>query len=448
MKVTIVGAGGFRTPLIYGVLLDAKDRLGISEVVLHDKDAGRVRRMGHVLEGLSAERGIELPVRHEADTRDAVRDARFVHCAIRVGGLAGRVVDETVPLEHGVLGQETVGPGGIAFALRTLPAMREIARAVEQEAPDAWLINFTNPAGLITEVLQEELGERAVGICDSPDHLCREVADALGYPFEELAFDYAGLNHLGWLLAVRGSGRELLPELLADPERLSGLPATALLGAERLRELGAVPNEYLFYYERPQDAIDGFRRAGATRAQLLLEGQSDFYDADPGEPRVAVRAWRRAVHARNRSYMAEARDEDPGEPLEGEDDAPVGGYEAAALATMEALEGVRPRVLILDVANQGALSFLDRTAVVEVPSNVDRAGVRPLVVSQPPPEARELMATVKVVERLTIRASAEGSRSLAVEALAMHPLVPSTAIAERIMAGYIERQPLLAALLH
>jgi 6-phospho-beta-glucosidase len=448
MRIAIVGAGGFRTPLIHGVLLDAQERLGISEVVLHDDDAERIRRILPVLDGLAAERGRQLPVRVETDLDVAVSGARFVLCAIRVGGLAGRVVDETVPLEHGVLGQETVGPGGIAFALRTLPAMRRIAVAVERHAPDGWLINFTNPAGLVTEALQETLGERAVGICDSPDHLCREVADALERPFDELAFDYAGLNHPGWLVSARQGGRDLLPGLLADDERVDRLPAAALFGAGRLRELGAVPNEYLFYYERPQQAIDGFRRAGATRAQLLAQGQGSFYDADPGDSQSAVRAWRRAVHARNSSYMAEARDgQPPDRPADDEDSPPTGGYEQAALAAMDALEGVRPQVLILDVANRGALPFLDASAVVEVPAMIDRSGVRPLVTGEPPPDARRLMATVKAVERLTIRASAEGSRSLAVEALALHPLVPSHAIAEQILAGYLERQPLLAALL-
>jgi len=269
MRVAVIGAGGFRTPLVVGVLFEAAARLGIDEVVLFDDDPARIERMAPVLEGLAAERGSDLPLRPERELADAVRGTRFVLCAIRVGGAQGRVVDETVPLEHGVLGQETVGPGGIGFALRTLPAMRRIATTIDAEAPDAWLINFTNPAGLVTEALQGVLGDRAIGICDSPDHLCREVADALHLPYGTLGFEYGGLNHLGWLTGVRHRGRDVLPGLLADPARAAELPAAEMFGVDRLRELGVVPNEYLFYYERPQDAIDGFRRAGATRGQLL-----------------------------------------------------------------------------------------------------------------------------------------------------------------------------------
>jgi 6-phospho-beta-glucosidase len=447
MRVTIIGAGGFRTPLTYRALLDARDRLGVTEVVLHDSDPARLTTIEAVLVGIDAEQGRSLRRRAATDLDDAVRGAGFVLCAIRVGGLEGRIVDEEVPLAEGVLGQETVGPGGIAFALRTLPPMRRIAVAVARHAPEAWLINFTNPAGLITEALIPILGDRVIGICDSPDHLVREVAAAIGAPAAELAVDYAGLNHLGWVVAARKSGHDVLPDLLADDERLARLPAAALFGAERLRELGAVPNEYLVYYEQQERAMAGFRRDGATRGQALAAAQSAFYAETPDAGRAAARRWRRAVHARNRSYMREARSEAVQEPLEGEDDQPAGGYEAAALAAMEALAGASQGVLILNVRNRGALPFLDRDAVVEVPAVVGPAGARPLVAGVLPRPARELVLRVKEVERLTIRAAAEGSRPLALEAIAHHPLVPSTAVAEHILAGYLARQPALAAVL-
>jgi len=447
MRVTIIGAGGFRTPLTYRALLAARERLGVSEVVLHDSDPARMATVEAVLAGIDAEAAAALPRRVAVDLGEAVRGAGFVLCAIRVGGLEGRIVDEAVPLAHGVLGQETVGPGGIAFALRTLGPMRGIAEAVARHAPDAWLVNFTNPAGMITEALMPVLGERIVGICDSPDHLVREVAAAIGAPPAELAVDYAGLNHLGWVVGARRAGRDLLPGVLADDERVARLPAAGLFGVHRLRELGAVPNEYLVYFEHADRAVAGFRRDGATRGQALAEAQDAFYAAAPAPGREAARAWRRAVHARNRSYMREARTSETEEPLEDEDEQPAGGYEAAALAVMEALAGAETRVLILNVRNGGALPFLDRDAVVEVPAVVGTGGVRPLAAGQLPPAARDLVVRVKEVERLTIRAASEGSRALALEAIAHHPLVPSAAVAERILADYLAREPALAAVL-
>lgn len=291
------------------------------------------------------------------------------------------------------------------------------------------------------------LGERAVGICDSPDHLVREVAAAIGAPPAELAVDYAGLNHLGWVVEARRAGCDLLPGLLADDERVARLPAAGLFGIPRLRELGAVPNEYLVYFEHPDRAVAGFRREGATRGQALAAAQEAFYAAAPAPGREAARAWRRAVHARNRSYMREARTSETDEPLEGDDEQPAGGYEAAALAVMEALAGAEQRVLILNVRNGGALPFLDRDAVVEVPAVAGRGGVRPLAAGRLPSAARDLVMRVKEVERLTIRAACGGSRALALEAIAHHPLVPSPAVAERILADYLAREPALAAVL-
>src|SRR4051812_38321323 len=178
MKLTIVGGGGFRVPLVYGALLEKAQRLGLAEVVLYDIDAGRLERIGHVLDGLASEHGTRLPFRTTTDLVDAVEGADFVFCAIRVGQLEGRVVDEDVPLGLGVLGQETTGPGGICFALRTIPVMVRLAETIAKHAPNAWLINFTNPAGMVTEAVQQVLGDRAVGICDSPAGLCRRGGPA------------------------------------------------------------------------------------------------------------------------------------------------------------------------------------------------------------------------------------------------------------------------------
>src|SRR5919206_1995896 len=273
MKLTVVGGGGFRVPLLYGALLEKAPALSLDEVVLHDIDEARLARIATVLEGLAAERGERLPFRTTTVLDDAVEGADFVFCAIRVGQLEGRVVDESIPLALGVLGQETTGPGGICFALRTIPAMTALAEAIAERAPHAWLINFTNPAGMVTEAVQPILGGRAVGVCDSPSGLCRRVAAALGRDAGELWFDYAGLNHLGWLKGVRDRDGELLGGLLADDDRLAGFEDGRLFGGDWLRALGMIPNEYLYYFY--EDAVA--RMGESPRGAYLLESQAAFY---------------------------------------------------------------------------------------------------------------------------------------------------------------------------
>ena len=176
VKLVLLGGAGFRTPAMYEAVHDVRDLLGIDELVLYDVDDARLPRVLRVLEGIDRERGSRVNVRATADLDDALEGADVVYSAIRVGGIASRIVDETVPLAHGVLGQETTGPGGIAFALRTIPVMRMIAERTAARAPRAWFMNFTNPAGMITEAIAEVLGDRAFGICDTPRGMFRRIA--------------------------------------------------------------------------------------------------------------------------------------------------------------------------------------------------------------------------------------------------------------------------------
>lgn len=440
MKLTIVGGGGFRVPLVYGALLREAHRLSIDEVVLHDVDEARLARIGPVLDGLAAEYGTALPFRSTTDLDDAIEGADFVFCAIRVGQLEGRVVDESVPLALGVLGQETTGPGGICFALRTIPAMVRLAEVIAERAPRAWLVNFTNPAGMVTEAVQQVLGERAIGVCDSPSGMCRRVAAAAGRDPETVWFDYFGLNHLGWLKGMRDGEEDLLPELLADDECLAGFEEGSLFGGEWLRSIGMIPNEYLYYFYYGSDTVSAIRESPAPRGSFLLEQQAAFYAEGRQEPEAAVRAWRATRHDRERTYMAEARS---AAGVDGDHDASGenAGYEAEAMAVLEAIALNTRRVLILNTANRTALPFLDVGAVVEVPCVVGRAGAVPLAVGEVPAHARGLIETMKDVERSTIEAALTGSRELAVRAIALHPLVPSVTTARRIFDGYRARLP-------
>ena len=438
MKLTLVGGGGFRVPLVYGALLRLQSRVAIDEVVLHNLDPERLERIGLVLEGQAAEHGAGLPFRTTTDLDDAVEGASFVFSAIRVGRLEGRAVDEAVPLARGVLGQETVGPGGICFALRTIPAMVSLAETMAHRAPDAWLVNFTNPAGMVTEAVQQVLGHRAIGICDTPAGLCRRVAAALGRPAGDLWFDWFGLNHLGWLRGVHDGTGDLLPGLLADDAALARIEEGRLFGAEWLRSIGMIPSEYVYYFDYGTDTVEAIRRSPQSRGAYLQEQQAAFYAAAGETPEEALRTWRAARDERDRSYMAEARS---AAGVEGVHEEGGEGYEGEAMAVVEAIATDARALRILNVANRSALPFLDALAVVEVPCVVGRAGAHPVAVGDVPDHARALVETVKAVERATIEAALTGSSALAVKALALHPLVPSVTTARQIFADYRARLP-------
>src|SRR6266545_1627890 len=376
MRLTILGGGGFRVPLVYRALLD--------DQAYGAADAPEVSMT--------------------TDLDEAITGADFIFSAIRIGGLEGRAVDERVALDEGVLGQETVGAGGIAYGLRTVPITRDIARRIAELNPEAWVINFTNPA--------------------------------------TMWLDYAGLNHLGWLRAACVDGRDLLPGLLRDDRALSSFEEGKLFGAEWLRTIGCIPNEYLHYYYFSREAMGAARAAERTRAALLMEQQRRFYAQADGS---ALAAWERVRREREATYMAENRDASGlGERASG--DVESGGYEQVALALMRAIALDEHTTLILNVRGRGAIGALDSDAVVEVPCYVDANGARPVCVDPLPGHALGLVTAVKAVEQAVIEAATTGSRAAALRAFATHPLVDSVTVAGRLLDRYQRALPQLAYL--
>jgi 6-phospho-beta-glucosidase len=443
VKLTILGGGGFRVPLVYRALGDASP---ITEVVLHDVAPERLAAIRAVLDQV----GGGPAVRTTTDLDDALRGARFVFSAIRVDGLAGRTVDERVALDCGVLGQETTGPGGIAYGLRTVPVALRVAERVSAVAPDAWVINFTNPAGMITEAMQRVLGERVVGICDSPIGLAQRAARALtGIGIEVPAdpvVEYVGLNHLGWLRGLRVNGVDRLPDLLADDAALASVEEVRLVGADWVRAIGALPNEYLYYFYRNREAVAAIGAAVSTRGEYLLAQQERFYADTAADPAGALERWRRVRAERDASYMAESR-EASGAGERAAEDVAGGGYQQVALELMAALSGGEPHTMILNVRNGAVVPGLPADAVVEVPCLVGAHGVTPLATAPLPGGMLGLLQQVKAVEQDTIEAAVTGSEVLALRAFAQHPLVDSVSVAQDLLRGYRERLPGLAAVL-
>jgi 6-phospho-beta-glucosidase len=444
MKLAVVGGGGFRVPLIHRALVRDTASPRVDHLVLFDPDRDRARLVKGVLDQYAAGSGdesIRVDVADHLD--DALGGADFVFSAIRVGGLPGRICDERVALDVGVLGQETTGPGGLAYALRTVPVARHLAERVRACAPNAYVINFTNPAGIITEAMRAVLGPRVIGICDTPISMGRRLAGLLGVPADRVQLDYVGLNHLGWLRRLVHDGVDRLPDLLADDRLLAGTEEGAIFGTPWLRALGSIPNEYLYYHYFNRDAVRSIVDSGTTRGEYLLGQQDSFYTKAAADPDNALTLWEQATDERSRSYMADARGAEA-DTQQGDGDI---GYEGVALAVMGAIARDERATMILNVANGSTLAGLDADAVVEVPCAVDANGAHPL--ATPPPDYHQmgLMQQVKAVERLTIEAAVTGSRTAALKAFALHPLVDSVTVARDLLAGYIKRSPEIADVL-
>ena len=475
MKLTILGGGGFRVPLVHEAVATAATGLTVDEIALHDVDPERLATISAVIEEqgarLAAEgRAVALPrLVATTDLREAVTGADFVFSAVRVGGAEARTIDERVALGLGLLGQETIGPGGLAYALRTIPVALEIARTIAELAPSAWTINFTNPAGIVTEAMRSVLGDRVVGICDTPIGLVRRVGRLLGADLvageRGAEVDYVGLNHLGWLRSVRLEGTERLPGLLADDAALEEIEEARLIGKDWVRADGALPNEYLFYYLHTSDAIERITGAATTRGEFLAKQQGDFYlaaaEADGRGPEARAAAscctspldlWRETLHEREATYMAESRDEE-----RREEDVAGGGYQEVAMRLMTALATGRPERMILDVGNIAAgredapaseriVPELPADCVLEVLCEVDGDGVHPLPIA--PVELGRLgtMSTLRAAERKILEAATTGSREAAWQGFSTHPLVSSPELGRKLLEGYEAGHPQIAAL--
>jgi 6-phospho-beta-glucosidase len=464
MRLLIAGGGGFRVPLIYRALVAGRFSGLVTELVLYDVDPARLEAVTAVLASMPGGEGARLPVHATTDLAGALSGTSMVFAAIRPGGTAGRVADEKVAQDLGLLGQETTGAGGISYALRTIPHMLGLARLMQEHCPDAWLINFTNPAGMVTEALLPVLGHRVIGICDSAGGLVQRAAAAAGVALAEGRLDgvgYYGLNHLGWLYRLESGGRDVLPDLLADTGALQSFEEGRLFPQPFLAGLGMLPNEYLYYYYRRDAARQAMQAMARTRGETIHSQQQELYPRLAAAGPEAYRLWEEARRSREEGYLAEARRD--GE-RRNEEDLAGGGYERVALAAMQALAGGGDTQLILNTRNtlaparkpepqappsatanpaapQPAIPGLAADAVVEVPCTVTAEGAVPLPQRAPTGAELGLLQRVKEVERLTVRAATTGNRGAALEAFARHPLVDSPNLAAKLLAGYEQAFP-------
>jgi len=440
MKITLIGAAGVRTPLLVHGLAEAGRGIRVDEVALWDIDHERLVSMRRVAEAMARRSGLGAHLQLYSNPESALEGAEYVITSLRAGGIEARVKDETIALAHGLVGQETVGAGGFACAMRNLAAMLEYARLIERVAPKSTVINFTNPVGIISQGILNHSAVRILGVCDTPLETFESIAKALELNPFELKFDYVGLNHLGWVRSIRDAeNRELLPAVLSSPELIRKCYRHELFPVQFIQQLRLLPTEYLYFYYFPQVAYDNTQRNGKSRGQAVAAlNKKLFANLATASDAKLIEIYEDYLRERNASYFSIEATAGTRRKQRQELYSEFSGYERIALVVLQALHSERPRLIPLTVRNRKSLADLDFNDAVELPCQVSSSGVEVPSVGHAPEVVRSLLLDVKQYERLTVRASVEHSRDAALAALTKNPLVARPEVARLVLAEYIE----------
>lgn len=445
MKIGVIGGAGVRTVIFINGLLKRYKKLNIDEVVLYDTNHEKLNVIGKLCRHVVNREGKDLVVREVYDAVEAIKGMDYIVTTLRVGGDHSRVVDESVALSNGVIGQETTGVGGFSMAVRTIPVLMEYCELIEKHAPSAWIFNFTNPSGLVTQALHSAGHHRIIGICDAPSSMKYRMAQNLGVTEEELYVEFFGLNHLSWIKSVQVNGEEIMPKLIADDAFLSSIQELEIFDRDAIRKTGMLPNEYLYYYYHRERALANINKSDMTRGQTIekvnIQMMEELKEMDiDANPEEALQIFLYYMQLRENSYMS-IESGSANRPMLEKGSLPVPegmGYAGVMLDCIEGMQSEQGRTLVLSVLNQGCIPFLSDEDVVEVTCNVSKNGIEP-VKQETIPEMCELyIRLIKRYERLTVEAVREGSEDKAVEALMIHPLINSYSLAKKLIADYNE----------
>lgn len=418
LKIAVIGGGSSYTPeLVEGFILHHAE-LPVRELWLVDIEPGqhKLNIVGNLAKRMVEKSGLPIEVHLTLDRREAIQGADFVSTQMRVGMLDARGRDESIPLKYGVIGQETTGPGGMMKALRTIPVLLDICRDIEELAPNAWLLNFTNPAGMVTEAILKYSNVKSIGLCNAPIGLIKQTSAKYGVEADRIYAEFVGLNHLHWITRIDVNGEDKLDEMLADTASYSAknVPAREW-NPEFLQSLHALPSYYLKYFYMTDAMLEEqleSLQTGGNRAEVVKRVEEELFELynDP--------------ELKDKPKQLEQR----------------GGafYSEAAVNLMRSLYNGTNDIQTLNVANQGIIDFLPDDASIEVNCVVTKTGPLPLQLTKIPPMAVGLIHAVKTYERLAIDAAVTGDRGLAIQALAHHPLVPSVEVAIQMLDEMLE----------
>jgi len=457
MKLSLIGGGGVRTVFFSQSLAKYAGKLGIDSFVIMDIDAEKLGIYGAMAANILKDTP-NLAVTLTTDIKDAAKGTDYVVTTMRVGGDAGRIQDERIALKHGLLGQETTGAGGFSFALRSIPVMRDYCEVFQKYGNDPLIFNFTNPAGLVTQAMHDYGYHNVIGICDGPTELKTDISENTGIRMNHLFTRVYGLNHLSWLNSVQVNGVEILGKLMASNGFLENSKAFGHFDKELIRYIGAIPNEYLYYYYYREEAISNIFGAKNTRGEVIkqINDRMDqtLRQINPEKnPEKALEAYYAFLRERESSYMSielQSRRkrnahtdlsflediplpaEQPGEEIKFE------GYSGVMFNYIDAVQRDLNVDIPVSVPSAGAINGLRDTDVAEVTCIVDRDGAHPVLAGDIPEQNLLLMQQVKLFERLVVEAVKRQSKELCIEALLVHPLIGSYSLAKKLAHEYLE----------
>ncbi|NMM55299.1 6-phospho-beta-glucosidase [Paenibacillus aquistagni] len=418
LKIAVIGGGSSYTPEIVEGFIKHYDQMPIRELWLVDIEEGKhkLEIVGNLAKRMVEEAGLPMQVNLTLNRREAIAGADFVTTQIRVGLLEARKRDEHIPIQHGVIGQETTGPGGMFKALRTVPIILDICKDIEELAPNAWLLNFTNPAGIVTEAVAKHSKVKSIGLCNSPINFQKFLAQQYDVSEQDVLPEFVGINHLHWVTSALVKGEEKLDELLDGGTTYTAKNVPTFgWSVPFLQSLRSIPTYYLKYFYMTDVMFAEMKEAlekNGTRADVVSRVEKELFELYQD---VNLKVKPKQLEQRGGAY-----------------------YSEAAVKLMTSIYNDTRDIQTLNVMNGNIYDFLPQDASIEVNCVVTAQGPIPLPPQHVPNHVKGLLHAVKVYEELTIEAAVTGDRGIALQAMVHHPLVPSVDVAEKLLDEMLE----------
>lgn len=450
MKLTVLGGGGVRSAFLAKSLAYNAHRIGLQEVVFLDSSEENLKIFGEIARYVFSQIRPDIHFSLTTDSVSALTNANYVITTLRVGGDESRVHDERIALNHNTLGQETTGAGGFAMAMRSIPAILNYCRLIEEHAaPDAILFNFTNPSGLVTEaIIKSGFKRRVYGICDAPSELIRELPAILNCDESDLSVECYGLNHFSWFTHFTVKGEDVTDRLINNPD-LYSKTAMQYFSPELVQLCDKqLLNEYLYYYYYREVALKAIQDAPETRGEMIARINHEMRDElrsinVKDNPKAAFDIWMKHYLRRENSYMQNESQQEKFNtrtPLTLQqfiEEPDSGGYAGVALDILEAVNSTTTKRIVVSLQNNGTLDFLRPDDVIEISCDLSKEGLKPVTPVHVPDAQKNMLSSVKEYERLAVAAILQKDKSLAVRALMAHPLIGSWSLADKLVNEYL-----------